>query len=453
MLIKNYEITSLTATEFLERFAIGDVSSLEYAEALSSQIRSKNENLRAFCFFDEETFLERARQCDKIQNEFLKGGKSGLALPLLGLPVGVKDIFNTADMPTARGSSIYSEYQPGNDARVVTNLRRAGANIIGKTSTAEFAVHYDASTRNPWDSQRTAGTSSSGSACSVAAMMSPVALGSQTAASIIRPSSYCGVVGYKPSFGLVPRTAMLKTTDTLDTIGWISRSTNDALLLLDHLRVSGPNYPIIEKYFDSRALSDSVIQPKKIGILTDDKLYADFDSTIQKQFESLVQVFVGLGLQIERTKLPKELRQAHRCHELIYSKCLSYYFREEWARCKDQFSEVLSNIILRGQSISLDQYKSALNEQVRLRHYYDELFSRFDFIVCPSAAQEAPRIENIIEKPDFSLIFTMCLAPTISLPGLNMSNKMPLGLQISGKRFDDFKLLNFAKFLEKALVN
>src|SRR3990167_8157472 len=174
------------------------------------------------------------------------------------IPVGVKDIYNTADFPTQMGSPLWKDFTPGNDARAVYHLKRQGANIVGKTVTAEFAVHALDKTLNPYDATRTPGTSSSGSAVAVSMGMVPAATGTQTAGSIVRPASFCGVYGCKPSFGTIPRTGMLKTTDSLDQIGFFTVHAEDLRRLFDSMRVKGENYPI-----SNAALADESRQKSK----------------------------------------------------------------------------------------------------------------------------------------------------------------------------------------------
>ena len=170
-------------------------------------------------------------------------------LPLYGIPVGIKDIFNTYDAPNSFGSEIYKSYLPGNDARIVFDIRDKGGIVFGKTYSSEFAVHNPTPTLHPIDKKLSPGTSSAGSAVAVAKKMVPIAIGSQTAGSIIRPASYCGVLGFKPTFGTIARTGVLKTADTLDTIGFFSNYTDDIELIFNSVRQKGRNYPHIKNNF------------------------------------------------------------------------------------------------------------------------------------------------------------------------------------------------------------
>ncbi|MEK6857253.1 MAG: amidase, partial [Nanoarchaeota archaeon] len=223
----------LSATESIKLIKLGRISSKELVESCATQIEKNDKKIHALVMYNKNNAIQTA---EYIDNKIKEGSNVGM---LCGIPVAIKDIFNTLDFPTQHGSSIRKGYTPGNDARVVFRLKQENGIIIGKTVTAEFGVHYPGPTVNPHDFKHSPGTSSSGSAAAVASFMVPLALGSQTAGSTLRPASYCGIYGFKPSFGLIPRTGMLKTTDTLDNVGLMARTIDDLELLFDVVRVSG----------------------------------------------------------------------------------------------------------------------------------------------------------------------------------------------------------------------
>ena len=227
----------------------GSLTPTDVAEQSTIAVQAYESSVHAWECFDTTRLMEQARQA----TQRLRSGTAPRALE--ALPVGVKDIFNTADFPTQMGSPLWEGFTPGNDARVLYDMKRLGAIVPGKTVTAEFAVHSLGKTLNPHAPDRTPGTSSSGSAVAVATGMVPVALGTQTAGSIIRPASFCGVWGCKPSFGLVPRTGMLKTTDSLDSVGFFVNHAADLLPVFDAIRVHGRNFPL-----SHAALSDTARQ-------------------------------------------------------------------------------------------------------------------------------------------------------------------------------------------------
>ena len=230
------------------------------------------------------------------------------------------------------GSPIWKGFTPGNDARAVFCLRQEDSVIPGKTVTAEFAVHTPGPTHNPYKHGYMTGTSSSGSAASVAAQMVPLAIGTQTAGSTIRPASYCGIFGMKPSFGLIPRTGMLKTTDTLDSIGFFSRSVADLKLMFEILSVKGENYPISNKALLKSKSGKKPGEKWRIGLVTDSlwtwgktELYA------KENINSLAaKVTRDANLQIEIINLPEIFNSVHQLHQTIYNKTLAYYFKNEY---------------------------------------------------------------------------------------------------------------------------
>jgi len=438
-------LARLTATEFLDLLRGGEVSALEYARACADVIDALESKVNAWAWYDRGRFESLAGEADQTQAAYRRDGGTGLAAGCLGLPVGVKDTFNTDDMPTSHGSSLFAGYTPGNDARPVTNMRRAGAIMAGKTVTAEFAVHTPNGTRNPYDLERSSGTSSSGSAVAVATGMVPVALGSQTAGSIVRPASYCGVVGFKPSYGTVPRTAMLKTTDTLDSVGWLTRSVADAALLFDTMRVKGLNYPIADAALNDPTRLKQPGRPWRLGVLHGPKsgLAA---AAVQKSYEGVLAGLARSGCDLIPIHLPDEFHMAHDVHETIYRRSLAYYFRMEWESGQHEFSPGLAKMIDGGMSISFEQYQEALQRQTELARIYDGLFGNVDVVLCPSTADEAPVGLESADIPDHCLIFTMCHAPSLSLPLLRGTTGLPVGLQIASRRFSDFILLDFARF-------
>ena len=217
-------IFQLSACKSIDLVKSGKISIVELVQSYIERIDELNPILNAWVHLDHQHVLETA----KIMDEKNKNGEN--LEPLFGIPIGVKDIFNTEDFPTEMGSHLWKNFEPGNDARIISKIRLNNGIVLGKTETAEFAVHALGKSKNPFDFSRSPGTSSSGSAIAVATGMAPITIGTQTAGSIIRPASYCGVYGFKPSYGLIPRTGMLKTTDTLDQIGFFARNPYDLKL-------------------------------------------------------------------------------------------------------------------------------------------------------------------------------------------------------------------------------
>ena len=406
---------------------------VDVAKACIQAVRRMESRCHAWVTFDPPKLLAQAEAC---QRRLKLGG--GLR-PLEGIPVGIKDIFNTAEFSTQMGSPLWKDFKPGNDARNVFYVRQAGGLIPGKTVTAEFAVHTLDKTLNPHDALRTPGTSSSGSAVAIATGMVPVALGTQTAGSIVRPASFCGIYGCKPSFGLIPRTGMLKTTDSLDTVGYFVSYPEDLRRVFDVLRVHGVDYPISHAAFD-----DSKRQEKPCGrswriafAKTHTWNYAEgyAQAACLKWVVNLGKI---RGFHVEEVELPKGMEQSHRIHATIYNRTLAYYFSEEYKK-SELVSPIMNDLIKSGQAITLKSYQRAIAEQERLGQSMDRLLKKYDALVSLSTAGEAPlRAET--EKPDPALMWTLAGLPVVSAPVFVSPRGLPFGMQLVARRYNDFLL-------------
>jgi len=367
--------------------------------------------------------------------------------PLNGIPIGIKDIFNTLDMPTAMGSPIWEGFTPGNDARVVAELRYAGGVILGKTVTAEFAVHTPGPTTNPHHPDFSPGTSSSGSAAAVAAGMVPAALGSQTAGSVIRPASYCGIYGFKPSFGLIPRTGSLKTTDSLDTVALMARSPGDLDFLFELLRVHGLDYPIVHERLSDVSRAKPANRPWRVALIRGPQWREAEPYAQSALIRYANQLAAQEGIEVEEKELPLEFDQAHEIHAGIYDKALAYYFQEEFQQEK-LVSPIMKDLIRHGQQITVETYQEALDRQSQLARQLDQLFEAgTDLILNLSTAGIAPKKEVVQEPPDNCLIWTLCGVPAISVPAFTGPQKLPFGAQLVGRRYNDYDLLRFVHLL------
>jgi Asp-tRNA(Asn)/Glu-tRNA(Gln) amidotransferase A subunit family amidase len=437
-------VAELTATEFLAQLGRCEITPADYVRACMDRIEQYDPTLHAFRSFDRA--LVEARLAE-IEARIARRGAGRMA----GVPVAVKDIFNTYDYPTGMGSPILEGYTPGNDARVVSNVRLEDAIVIGKTITAEFAVHSPGATVNPHDHRRTPGTSSSGSAVAVAARMAPIALASQTAGSIIRPASYCGVFGYKPSFGLVPRTAVLKTTDTLDTIGFIARSIDDLALMFEVCRVRGHNYPVSEAALNDPSRRTVAGRPWRVGILRGPM--SSFESgSVSAGLERIGARLTSAGCQVFEYRLPAPFDDAHEIHERIYRRALAYYFSTEWASSAALFSPRMEDMIGGGLAIKPEQYQDDLGRQNELTRLFDAEASGFDALLTASTADEAPLGLDAHDLPDHCLIWTMVGAPSLSLPLFVGSTGLPVGLQIVTRKYADYRLLDFARYVMQVMA-
>lgn len=441
--IKKNIFLELSIREILEKLTSGELKPEQIAGECIRRIEEYNDRYKVWVCYDRELLY---RQANKISDK-LKSGKSLRSLE--AIPVGVKDIFNTIDFPTQMGSPLWKDFTAGNDARVVYYLKNHGAIIPGKTDTAEFAVHAIGNCLNPHDITRTPGTSSSGSAVAVALGMVPASIGTQTAGSIVRPASFCGVYGCKPSFGLIPRTGMLKTTDSLDTIGFFTSSYEDLERMFNAVRVHGTNYPV-----SNNALTDESRQNKSSGkpwrtAFIKTHTWEDAYDYAKDSVMSFVNDLASTGeIEILEVNLPENAMNSHEVHQRIYDKTLSYYFQEE-LKNPDHVSRIMNEIFEKGSKISIDEYHSALREQESLVHVMDDFFKDFDIIISLSTAGEAPSREET-EKPDPSLIWTLAHLPVISSPVFSSPNGMPFGVQFVARKYNDLLLFKFTDYLREA---
>ncbi|MDA0746028.1 MAG: amidase [bacterium] len=434
------DLCLLPATELIAKIKNKTISVREMVQAHLDRIDELEDEVQAWAFLDQGLALKTADAIDrKIADSMFKG-------TLFGVPAGIKDIFNTLDMPTAMGSPVWEGFTPGNDARVVHYLRMQGAVFPGKTVTAEFAVHAPGKTRNPHHLDYSPGTSSSGSAAAVACHMVPIALGTQTAGSIIRPASYCGVYGFKPSFGLIPRTGVLKTTDTLDTVGGFARTPGDLALLFETIRVHGLNFPVSHAAFSDPARREKGSRPWRVGLVPSiSKKYGapyavDALNLLIKELEASGEV------EFVEKQMPDEFDEAHEIHATLYEKSLAYYFDREFSQT-EFISKIIHEMISRGVKISPEAYEDAIEKQRVLSGLLDEEFMDCDAILTLSTQGIAPKkMES--DQPDTCLVWTLCGVPTINVPLFRGPQGMPFGAQIVGRRFNDYLLLEFAEFLD-----
>ena len=412
----------------------------DWLELCLARIERFDPSMRAFQYLDAGALREQAQTLDATD------WKAQKPYPLLaGAPIAVKDIFNTLRMPTGMGSEIRCNYRPGNDARVIEWMRLLGGYTLGKTKTAEFAVHWHPDTQNPWDDRRIPGTSSTGSAVAVACGMAPAALGTQSAGSISRPSSYNGVIGFKPTFGLIPRTGVLKTCDTLDSIGWMTRTVDDARLLLDALRIRGHNYPHIVRGFRAAATRREGRRSWRVGFGPDPGSATAEAYASAALREYVLQAGNRDDVELVELDLATPLKESHRVHRVIYHKALSYYFTREMAHI-ELVSDSFKALVNEGHRFTAGDYLSALQRQEELAGAFATAVDGVDVFASLATAGEAPEWERE-EKPDSSLVWTLCGAPVITLPVFRGPNDMPYSVQIVAKRYEDYNLLDFAETL------
>ncbi len=436
------EIITLGARELAQRVASGALSASAVARAFLARIATVENKIHAWESLDRAYV---AAQAEAIDRRVTAGEAPG---PLTGVPLGVKDVINTLVLPTRMGSPLWKDHAAGNDARIVAQLRWAGAVVLGKTVTAEFAVHAPGPTRNPHHLGRTPGTSSMGSAAAVAAAMTPAALGTQTAGSLIRPASFCGIYAFKPTFGWLPRTGVLKTTDTLDQIGFHARCVEDLRPLFEAGRVGGRNHPLKEEQLARFPEKGSWrVGLAKTHLWEEAPIYAR-DALVQ-----FVERVRGERIEVVATELPPSFRDAHAIHGTIYDCDLSYYFRNEMHIDESQLSSQLREIIRRGREVPAEAYRGALRQQVALVQMLDELFERerLDALLSLSSNGEAPAVEPVPFR-DPCALYTLCGVPTLNLPVFTGPTGLPFGAQLVGRKYADRLLLGLAEYLAAAEI-
>jgi Asp-tRNA(Asn)/Glu-tRNA(Gln) amidotransferase A subunit family amidase len=421
----------------------GRLTSEELVQACLERIRALEPKVQAWQFLDEEHALAQARALDERKRN---GEPLG---PLHGVPVGLKDIIDTADMPTENGTVLHKGRTPRDDAAVVRMLRAAGAVILGKTVSTECAYFNPGKTRNPHNPEHTPGGSSSGSAAAVGAGMVPLALGSQTAGSVIRPAAFCGVHGFKPTHGLIPRSGILQLSRTLDHVGLFARSVEDVSLLLNQLQGYDEGDPDTRPRaridFQQLALEEPPLEPMLAFIKTPHWERADADT--KDAYRELVE---SLGKQVEEVELFPSVLEAWDWHRTVLEAEMASNLEPLWVAGKDKLSEKLRTLIERGREVRAVDHQRALRRIAPAVESLDELFmQRYDAILTPPALGTAPKGLGSTGDPVFCVLWTLLGLPAITLPLMQGENGLPLGVQLVGRKGYDARLLRTARWLEK----
>jgi Asp-tRNA(Asn)/Glu-tRNA(Gln) amidotransferase A subunit family amidase len=431
----------LSASEAARLIRGGTISSEQLVEACLARIREVDGDVQAWAFLDPDHALARARAADELR---LSGQPTG---PLHGVPVAIKDIFDTADMPTENGSVLYAGRTPSRDATVVTKLRAAGAVIMGKTVTTEFAFLSPGKTRNPHNPEHTPGGSSSGSAAAVATGMVPLALGSQTNGSTIRPAAFCGVVGFKPTHGLITRHGVLALSRTLDHVGLFARSIDDIALLAAQLAGYDEHDPDTRPRarvpFVEVTEEEPPLQPMFAIVKT--PYWERIDEETKEGFAELIG---QLGDRVEEVELFPSAVEAWQCHQTIMEAEMAANLEREWDKGRDRLSDQLRAQLERGRNVRAIDYQRALSRIAPIHESFVELFEqRYDAILTPAATGAAPKSLSSTGDPIFCTLWTLCGMPAISLPLLQSASGLPLGVQLVGPRDGDARLLRTARWL------
>lgn len=436
---------TLSATEAASFIASGKLKSVQLVQSCLDRIAETDGEIQAWAHIDPEHALAQADACDRRR-------QAGFAVgPLHGLPVGLKDIIDTRDMPTQRGSGIFEGRTTDDDARIVEMLREAGAVIMGKTVTTELAFVHANETRNPHNPAHTPGGSSSGSAAAVAAEQVPLAIGTQTNGSVIRPASFCGTYGFKPTRGTIPRTGVLQTSVSLDQIGCFGRTLEDVALLTD--AISGYDQRDAESFPDARpsmragVQEDAPVEPELVwfNLPFNDRLSA-------AAAEGLEGVMEILGPRVSRMDPADQFGELvavqARIHEYEIAKHQAHVFDGHW----DQISDTLKPIIERARQISDAEYQDALAVKSSAEKFFGEFFLDYDAILAPSAAGEAVPFGSSTGDPIFCTLWTLAGLPCVTLPMLVGETNLPIGVQLIGSAHKDDRLLRTARWFQNFIA-
>lgn len=408
----------------------GTVSARALTEAYLERIAEREPAIRAFAHLDPDRARAEAAACDAA------GGRGALA----GLPVGVKDICDTRDMPTGHGFAPYADNRPTEDAEIVARVRAAGGTVPGKTATTEFAGPAPAPTRNPRDERCSPGGSSAGSAAAVADFMLPVAIGTQTAGSVIRPAAYCGIVGIKPSHGLVPLAGVRRCAPEFDTVGTFGRSVRDAALLLSVLAGDPP-----------LALDGKHAFAPRIGLCRPPEWDAA-EPAMQQALEAAAVLFSRRGAATVEIVLPPDFRDAVQAQSTVMTAETARTTPETTDERRAYVSPQMRAITDGAAAILANDEALARVRLDRQRSAAAVLFAEVDVLLCPSAIGEAPEGLGHTGDPLFNRVWTAMRTPCITLPFRRGPRGMPLGIQVVGRRGADLRTIAAAMWMERVIA-
>jgi len=421
------EAWRLTATEARAAMASGRLTPVALMESCLARIAEREAEVRAFAWIEPERALAAARRADP-------------SLPLGGLPIGVKDVIDTEEYPTQHGSPIWAGNRPRGDAAAVAWARAAGAVVAGKTVTTEFATRFPGPTRNPANLAHTPGGSSSGSAAAVADGMVPLAFGTQTAGSIIRPAAYCGIVGYKPSFGLISRIGMKIMSDSLDTVGCLARSVADVALFAGTL--------------SGRDLGSPDVSPgraPRIGLCRSPAWPAALPETVALM-ERAATALARAGASVRDQELPARFAALAEAHPVVMNVESARAIGWELTTQRPLVSTELRERLEPALALPVEAYDRALAIMRDCIAGFPEATEGLDVLVTPSAPGEAPEGIGWTGDPVFNALWTALRVPCVTVPAGFGSKGLPLGIQIVGRMGEDRAVLAWARWVQSALA-
>lgn len=420
------------------QIADGSLTSTTLLESCIERINAREDDVGAFTHLDLDVARATAAKRDNEPAQ----------TPLHGIPFGVKDIYDTARMPTGYGTQIYAGHQPARDAWVVAKLEQAGAVLVGKTVSTEFGIMVPGKTRNPHDLERTPGGSSSGSAAAVADNMLPVSVGSQTTGSTIRPASFCGIYGMKPSAGLIDRTGMLLHSQTLDAVGFFGRDADDLTVMFDVL--ARPHPTQTGKSEDAELWRNGEGTPRYAFVRTDifDDLEPGIGDTLLRGADRLSDA----GADIIERELPVDLAEVIAAQTTIADVEAAECLGHEYDTHKAQLSDFVITMIERGRAVPRETFEEALALCRHMFWSFAALYDGIDAVLTPAAPGEAPVGIHATGSPAYGRLWTFAGVPAISVPGLTGPAGMPVGMQITARHGDDYRAIAAARWAGERLA-
>lgn len=441
-----HDLSLLSAVQAAEAIREGRISSENLVEAHLARIDETEPTVQAWAYLAREDALEQAKALDQIRK---RGRATG---SLHGVPVGLKDIVDTADMPTQRGSDLFDGRLSARDARMVERLREEGAVIMGKTRTTELAFMHPTITTNPFDASRTPGGSSSGSAAAVAARHVPLAVGTQTGGSVIRPASFCGTYGFKPTRGTISRSGVFRTSVSLDQVGGFANSLEDIALLTNALA----GYDQDDPASFARPRPDMLLGARADAPVNPDIAWFNMpyhDRLNSDTHDGLAAVLDALGPQVERIDISDQLSDLVAVHRTIYDYELRQNMKELAKQHWEDLSVEMHEALTRAEAVSQSQYEDALGVKTSAEQFFASHFNDFDAILSPSASGEAiPLSDGNTGDAIYCSVWTLAGLPCLTLPLLVGENDLPIGVQLIGGAEEDDRLLRTASWVQNTLI-
>jgi len=437
----------LTVSELSTLLEKKEISSVELTKKFLKQIDITEDSVNAFALITRDNAFEQASESDKRRKE----NKQSTFSELEGIPYGLKDIFDTKNILTEAGSEIYKGRIPDSDAHVVKLLNADGAVLLGKTITTEFADGHPPETKNPWDANRTPGGSSTGSAVAVATRMLPYALGTQTVGSVLRPAAYNGIVGLKPTYGLVSRTGVIPQSDSCDTVGILCRNVNDAWLILKSIIGYDPKDKRSSIQAESFNISENLENfIPKIGFLNK-YFMEESDEQVKNSTLSALKSLSNKGATIEELELKTDFESGFQSHRIVQQSEMAQWHEPLYSKYQNKYKPITLEYIKSGFTQNATDYINALEFRNRMRKVFIDSLKSFDVLIMPTASGLPPKDLSRTGDTRFQSPWTFTGLPSIAIPAGLSENGLPQSLQLVSSPYKERKLLNSAKWIESVL--